>query len=217
LHYLLVSVVSAASLLSSGCRDQSATNSVTGVTSEVYAQQYAQQCASCHADNATGNEALQAPALAGQLGSYIERQLYNFKHDIRYTDVPDPATAAMVAAAKQLDTVHAAGLAQWLERLPPPQAQSASEPVSNLKRGEKTYQAYCSSCHGYRAEGNPQLHAPRLAGLKAASLARQYAHFVAGRRGSHTQDRHGRTMAAIATGLRDQALVNDVLAYIGTL
>ncbi|NNL56718.1 MAG: c-type cytochrome, partial [Pseudomonadales bacterium] len=76
---------------------------------------------------------------------------------------------------------------------------------------------YCGSCHGYRAEGSPPLHAPRLAGLNAAYLARQYAHFVAGRRGAHAQDRHGRTMAAIAAGLSDEALVNDVVAYIGTL
>ena len=40
-------------------------------------------CASCHGAKGEGNDALNAPTIAGQQDWYIARQLYNFKIGIR--------------------------------------------------------------------------------------------------------------------------------------
>ena len=46
-------------------------------------------CAACHGAKGEGNEALNAPAIAGQQDWYLARQLYNFKNGIRGSDPND--------------------------------------------------------------------------------------------------------------------------------
>lgn len=50
---------------------------------------YGMTCVVCHGDRAQGNEALNAPRLAGQESWYIERQLKNFAAGARGTDPTD--------------------------------------------------------------------------------------------------------------------------------
>lgn len=52
-------------------------------------QQLYQTCAACHGADGTGNEAMNAPALAGQNDWYLMNQLVNFKEGYRGYDTQD--------------------------------------------------------------------------------------------------------------------------------
>lgn len=60
-------------------------------------------CASCHGAQAQGNEALGAPALAGQSDWYLETQLKNFKAGYRGGNPEDSFGSQMVAMASMLE------------------------------------------------------------------------------------------------------------------
>ena len=61
------------------------------------------------------------------------------------------------------------------------------------------------------------MNAPRLAGLDSWYLATQLKHFRDGVRGDQRADQHGQQMVAMASILKDDRAINDVLAYISTL
>ena len=83
--------------------------------------------------------------------------------------------------------------------------------------GQQVY-ATCAACHGVRAEGNPGLGAPALAGQQAAYLQRQLLHFRSGLRGSHKDDTYGAQMrAASQVALRDEKTIAAVATYIAAL
>lgn len=77
--------------------------------------------------------------------------------------------------------------------------------------------ATCAACHGNRAEGNPALNAPALAGQQLAYLQRQLQNFRSGLRGSHEDDLPGSQMRAAAAVLRDEAAVAAVAGYLSAL
>lgn len=78
--------------------------------------------------------------------------------------------------------------------------------------------AACVACHGARAEGNPQVGAPALAGQSAAYLQRQLRNFAAGLRGTHRDDLYGAKMrAANQALLRDNQAIAAVASYIASL
>jgi len=81
--------------------------------------------------------------------------------------------------------------------------------------GASSYAA-CASCHGQKAEGNPTVWAPALAGLDAVYLERQLQNFRAGIRGSHADDKNGAVMRSSAASLSDDAIKN-VVAYLAKL
>jgi cytochrome c oxidase subunit 2 len=88
--------------------------------------------------------------------------------------------------------------------------------AGNAATGQQLF-ATCVPCHGARAEGNASLFAPRLAGLDAAYLKRQYRHFRDGVRGAHPQDRYGRQMSVMAKVLPTDKDLEDVIAFIHTM
>lgn len=102
----------------------------------------------------------------------------------------------------------------WLARQPT-FAQS-QVPRGDAVAGQAAY-AVCAACHGQNGEGNEAMHAPRLTGLGGWYIRRQLAHFRDGLRGTNEKDEYGRTMAPMAATLPDQAAVDNVVAYIGTL
>jgi len=61
-----------------------------------------QSCATCHGANAEGNEALGAPALAGQNDWYLVTQLQNFRASIRGSHQDDRFGAQMIPMAGML-------------------------------------------------------------------------------------------------------------------
>ena len=91
---------------------------------------------------------------------------------------------------------------------------SATPARGNLHNGNNLYHGKCGACHGGAAEGNPALKAPRLAGLDAAYIKRQFAHFRDGVRGTDPQDVPGRQMAMMAKTLPTERDLDDVIAFI---
>lgn len=168
-------------------------------------------CTACHGNQGQGNPALGAPAIAGQDAAYLERQLRNFRSGLRGTHASDAPGARMRAIAMTLDDAalaQAATLASRLSR--PPRAAAAG---GDLHNGNNLYQGKCAACHGTLAEGNAALKAPRLAGLDAVYIQRQFAHFRDGVRGTQPQDVPGRQMAMMAKTLATRDL-DDVIAFI---
>ena len=83
--------------------------------------------------------------------------------------------------------------------------------------GQQVY-ATCAACHGARAEGNPGVGAPALAGQQVAYLQRQLMNFRSGLRGSHKDDTYGAQMrAASQVALRDEKAIAAVATYIAAL
>ncbi len=92
------------------------------------------------------------------------------------------------------------------------QARAAGDPVL----GGASY-AVCSACHGQQGEGLTALNAPKLAGLDARYLKRQLQNYKAGLRGAHEDDIYGRQMAPMAATLVNDAMIDNVIAYIQSL
>lgn len=171
-------------------------------------------CQSCHLEQAQGNPAVHAPALAGHEASYLTRQLSHFKTGLRPTD--DAIAAPMKAVADGLSDSDMQTLSGYIASLPR-QPRTPSTPDAAVKdKGYRIYIGSCGACHGGKAEGIAALNAPALY-QDAAYLKRQLALFRSGKRGFDKTDKPGRQMARMALTLASDADIDAVLAYIGTL
>lgn len=74
-------------------------------------------CTACHGAAGTGNQALNAPPIAGQADWYLLTQLSNFKHGIRGANAKDQTGAAMKAVAAALDAQQMKDLAAYVASL----------------------------------------------------------------------------------------------------
>ena len=170
-------------------------------------------CVACHGNKGEGNATLNSPAIAGQDAAYLERQLRNFRGDRRGAHKSDVLGAQMRALAIAIgDDAAITKLASYVASLP--KTVAATPARGNLHNGNNLYQGNCGACHGGKAEGNPALKSPRLAGLDAAYLKRQFALFRDGARGTHPQDIPGRQMAMMARTLPSERDLDDVIAFI---
>ncbi|WP_439102367.1 c-type cytochrome [Congregibacter sp.] len=170
-------------------------------------------CVTCHGADGAGVAAMNAPALAGQDGDYLKRQLSNFKAGIRGNDPRDLLGKQMQGMAAILaDEAAVANVVAYIESFPSAAPTAAIE--HDQRNGEVQYNASCGACHGPGGKGNPSMNAPRLAGLDADYLRRQYENFAAGVRGSHEDDRLGRQMQMMATMLSTEKDLNDVIGYL---
>jgi cytochrome c oxidase subunit II len=105
--------------------------------------------------------------------------------------------------------------AAWLGRQPT-FAEVAARGRGDPGAGQALYAA-CAACHGQQGEGNATLNAPKLSGQGEWYLKRQLLHYKQGARGAHEKDTHGKVMAPMAAALPDEAAIDNVVAYIGTL
>lgn len=103
----------------------------------------------------------------------------------------------------------------WLASYPT-FAQASAQVAGDAAAGKALY-AVCAACHGPDAQGNPQLHAPKLSGQGSWYLRRQLENFKHGARGTDDKDVYGKQMAPMAATLADDAAIDNVVAYIGTL
>jgi len=103
----------------------------------------------------------------------------------------------------------------WLTSYPT-YAQSMARTPGDAAAGQASY-AVCTACHGAQAEGNPALNAPKLSGQSAWYLKRELQNFKSGARGTAAKDVFGKMMAPMAATLSDDAAIDNVVAYIGTL
>jgi cytochrome c553 len=171
-------------------------------------------CVACHGNKGEGNATLNAPAIAGQDAAYVERQLRNFRNRRRGADKADTFGAQMQASATAMiaDDAAVTKVASYVASLP--KTVNATPASGDLRNGNNQYQGKCGACHGTTAEGNPTLKAPRLTGLDASYMKRQFAHFRDGVRGTDPQDMPGRQMAMMAKTLPNERDLDDIIAFI---
>jgi len=182
-------------------------------------------CATCHGANGQGNEALNAPKIAGLPDWYVERQLNNFKRGIRGVHPKDiygqqmrPMAIALLNDEAVRDmTVYVATLKSRSISKPVTVA-SSSKAVTNVQApvSEPLY-APCASCHGSEGEGNQKLGAPRLAGQHAWYIERQLRNWRDGIRGTHSEDLYGIQMRPMAMTLVKDSDLEKVVSFIATL
>ncbi len=181
-------------------------------------------CVTCHGANGEGKEALNAPKIAGLPDWYVIRQLNNFKNGIRGVHAKDIYGQQMRPMAMTLANDEAVrNVTAYLASLKgistaKPVAVKASTVVTVVTTpvSEPLY-APCASCHGSEGEGNQKLGAPRLAGQHDWYIKRQLRNWRSGIRGTHSEDVYGMQMRPMAMTLANDAALNKVVKFIGTL
>jgi len=174
-------------------------------------------CTACHGPTGQGNQAMNAPKLAGQEAWYIIKQMQLFQNDARGTapgDMQGMQMAAMAKGPQLAGETALQNLAAYIGTFPdePTPATVTADPVA----GKAAYMI-CAACHGDRAQGNEAMGGPRLAGQQDWYLVGQIKKFKKGQRGYHNLDIGGRQMRPMVATLVDDAAINNVVAYINTL
>ncbi len=174
-------------------------------------------CTSCHGVNGSGNQAMGAPKISGQLEFYTLKQLQHFQNGVRGTVAGDKKGMQMAAMSKgpRLKSPEAlANLAAYVSSLPDKTATSTVQ--GDATKGEAAY-SVCAACHGGLGEGVEAMAAPRLTGQSDWYLVAQLKKFKKGQRGYHNADHGGRQMRAMTATLPTDESMNDVVAYINSL
>ncbi|HEX5650725.1 MAG TPA: c-type cytochrome [Steroidobacteraceae bacterium] len=171
-------------------------------------------CAACHGANAEGNQALNAPKLAGLPGWYLTRQLHNFKQGVRGGSPGDAIASQMAAITQPLDAATLDNVVAYVVTLP--DVATPTTVRGDAEAGASRYTT-CGYCHGARGQGSWSTNAPPLAGRSDWYLARQLNQFRQGHRGRHPQDFHGSQMARLSNVVPDGEPTADLLAYLNTL
>jgi cytochrome c oxidase subunit 2 len=103
----------------------------------------------------------------------------------------------------------------WVESQPT-FGELQARAAGNATSGGASY-AVCAACHGQQGEGLVALNAPKLAGLDARYMKRQLQNYKTGLRGAHEDDVYGMQMRPMAATLANDAMIDNVIAYIQTL
>jgi cytochrome c553 len=127
-------------------------------------------CAACHLADGTGSDDGEFPAIAGQHGSVLLKQLTDFRHQQRrdermqfFTDrhhLPGPQELTDVAA-------YVASLPRF------PRTGTGIGDGTSLGEGASVYFRECERCHGPLGQGDLLSRRPRLAGQHYRYLLRQ--------------------------------------------
>ncbi|GHE20162.1 c-type cytochrome [Halomonas urumqiensis] len=171
-------------------------------------------CVACHGPQGEGQQAINAPRLAGLDRDYFTRQLHLFQSGARGTHEADRFGQQMRPFATSLSDQAIRDIAAYVETLPVTPTRDTI--IGDAERGARLYRT-CASCHGAQGAGMAAFKAPRLAGMNDWYLVRQLRHFRDGIRGRHPQDGYGNQMVDMAQILIDDRALADVTAYIGTL
>ena len=91
-----------------------------------------------------------------------------------------------------------------------------ARPAGDAAAGAANY-AVCAACHGPQAEGLVALNAPKLASQDPRYLKDQLRKYKAGIRGTHAEDVYGRQMQPMANTLVNDTMIENVVAYIGSM
>jgi cytochrome c oxidase subunit 2 len=171
-------------------------------------------CAGCHGMNGEGNQALNAPAIAGQQEWYVARQLRYYQEGIRGAHPKDVYGMQMRPMSMTVMGENADHVAAYIASLP--KTSHAPTMGGDPNAGKANY-AVCMSCHGMNGEGNDALNAPRLAGQYDWYTYRQLMNWKTGVRGTHAKDTYGAQMIGMVATLPNEDAVKNVAAYIATL
>jgi len=174
-------------------------------------------CTSCHGVNGSGNQAMGAPKISGQLEFYTLKQLQHFQNGARGTvagDIKGMQMAAMSKGPRLKSPGALANLAAYVSSLPD---KTITPTVQGDAAEGKAAYPVCAACHGTLGEGIEAMAAPRLTGQSDWYLVAQLKKFKKGQRGYHNADHGGRQMRAMTAALPTDGSMNDVVAYINSL
>lgn len=172
-------------------------------------------CAACHGPQGQGQQALNAPKIAGLDAWYVERQLRYFKNGVRGAAEGDTFGATMAPMMATVPDDNAIrNLAAYVESLPDEPVEATV--TGDVARGQRLFTT-CAACHGNDGRGVWAMNAPRLAGSSDWYLVTQLKNFKARIRGAHPADSYGEQMGLMADVLADDEAINDIVAYINTL
>jgi cytochrome c553 len=136
-------------------------------------------CAACHGPDGRGTEDGEIPAIAGQHGSVLLKQLTDFRHDQRWNERMQNFTNRHHLDGPQ-DLTDVAAYVASLPRFPA--TASGIGDGSALKQGASVYFEKCERCHGPLGQGDLLRRRPRLAGQHYGYLLRQLEDTAAHRR-----------------------------------
>ncbi len=176
-------------------------------------------CGTCHGQAGEGNALLNTPAAGRQDAWYVERQLANYRANLRgyWGPLEDIYGNQMknMAIAQVPDEQAIMDMAAYMHSLDPPE----SLPITvdgDPEAGRGIYEASCIACHGENGEGSTLLGSPRLSNQHDWYLLRQIKDFLSGARGAARDDIFGTQMRYMAKLLDTEQKQNDVIAYIAT-
>jgi cytochrome c553 len=129
-----------------------------------------QTCAACHGADGRGTLDGEIPAIAGQHGSVLLKQLTDFRHEQRWNERMQNFTDRHHLSGAQ-DLTDVAAFVANLPRFPP--TTKGIGDGRELGEGASVYFRSCERCHGPLGQGNLLLRRPRLAGQHYAYLLRQ--------------------------------------------
>lgn len=171
-------------------------------------------CQSCHGDDGSGNEGLDAPAIAGMDASYVAKQIAYFRDGIRGSTLDDLRGRQMgLISAILKDDEDVRVLAEYVEAMP------RVKPLATLPSpGAEASQLYeaCSVCHGPNGEGVSALDGPAISWLDDWYIRHQLQNYKDGVRGSDARDPGGSQMRASVAALSDNDM-DQLAAFVVTL
>jgi cytochrome c553 len=138
-----------------------------------------QTCAACHGPDGRGTPDGDVPAIAGQHGSVLLKQLTDFRHEQRWNERMQHFTDRHHLDGPQ-DLTDVAAYVAGLPRFPAT-AKGIGDGKA-LGAGASVYFQKCEQCHGPLGEGDLLRRRPRLAGQHYAYLVRQLQETASGQR-----------------------------------
>ncbi len=174
---------------------------------------FSNYCAPCHTASGMGKDNVLAPAIAGLPQWYVQRQVMNYRAELRGYHFDDLEGMRMKPMAKTLMSDNdVAIVAEYISNLP--KVQPAATLDGDATVGKALY-GTCAACHQADGQGLEAMGAPPLTNTHDWYLVSQLKKFKGGVRGKH--DSYGQSMAPMASGLADEKAMKDVVAYVLTL
>ena len=136
-------------------------------------------CAACHGADGRGTEDGEIPAIAGQHGSVLLKQITDFRHEQRWNERMQNFTDRHHLETTQ-DVTDVAAYVSSLPRFP--RTSGGIGDGADLRAGASVYFLKCEQCHGPLGQGDLLRNRPRLAGQHYGYLLRQLQETAAGRR-----------------------------------
>src|SRR6185503_17692184 len=136
-------------------------------------------CAACHQASGRGTSDGTVPAIAGQHGSVLLKQLVDFRHDQRWDERMEHFTDRHHLPTSQ-DLTDVAAYASRLPRFP-----AMADTIGDgafLREGASVYFRECEACHGPLGQNDVLRLRPRLAEQHYEYLLRQLKETAAGYR-----------------------------------
>jgi cytochrome c553 len=173
-------------------------------------------CAQCHGSTGSGNQAFEAPAIAGLPAWYVEAQVRNFRGGVRGAHPDDYAGLRMRPMARMLpQDQKLVDVTHYVASLDPVMPEATL--TGDAARGKLHYDQVCVTCHAADGSGNEALHAPPLLYNSDWYMVAQLQKFKSGIRGAKPGDTWGATMRSMSMTLEDEQHMRDVVAYVLTL